>query len=213
MFMQVGKIKIVGQENLQMPGTFIYCANHTCMLDPPMIYSILRRNKIVRYMTAKEQVRGFGGLVAAIAGGAGCFVVDRSKGKTVIEPSVQVLMQREHLVIFPEGKISVDGSCQTFKHGPAIIATEAQKRVGPQDRIAIVPLRIKYNRRHNATAKAFYHKLWFKWRGGATMTIGEPIYVDELQGFSVEEITATVKQFICRRMKADGTEAGCTECG
>ncbi|MBK7750702.1 MAG: 1-acyl-sn-glycerol-3-phosphate acyltransferase [Candidatus Obscuribacter sp.] len=37
-------------------------------------------------------------------GAFGCFAVDRSKGRTVIEPAIKVLENGESLVVFPEGK-------------------------------------------------------------------------------------------------------------
>ena len=119
-FLQVGRVRLIGAENLKVKGRVIFCPNHSSMFDAPVIYAIMKRWP--RYMTAYEEMRGLWGLKAVVMGAFGCFAVDRSKGKTVMEPAIQVLASGRCLVIFPEGKISASGEYLTFKKGPAIIA-------------------------------------------------------------------------------------------
>ena len=88
-FVQVGRIKIEGKENLVAPGRIIFCPNHSSMFDAPVIFAIMKR--MPRYMTAFEEMRGLWGLKAIFMGAFGCFAVDRSNGKTVIEPAIKVL--------------------------------------------------------------------------------------------------------------------------
>lgn len=93
MFLQVGRIRVIGAENLRAEGRIIFCPNHSSMFDAPIIFSLMQR--MPRYMTAIEEMRGLGGLKAIVMGAFGCFAVDRSKGKSVLEPAIQVLSHTE----------------------------------------------------------------------------------------------------------------------
>lgn len=195
-FFQLGKLRVIGKENLQIPGRFIFCPNHSSMFDAPVLYSIMARRN-VRYMCAYEEMRGFWGLKAILMGAMGTFAVDRSKGKSVIEPAVEVLVSGQCLSIFPEGRVSETEACQPFKKGAAIIGAAALKRIPAGERIAIVPVNIKYHHRHDATARTNYIKMGLKWRGGVTVTVGEPLYLDEMKDVSPDEIMDRVRKLIC----------------
>jgi 1-acyl-sn-glycerol-3-phosphate acyltransferase len=87
-FIQLGRVRIIGAENLKPKGRVIFCPNHSAMFDAPVIFSIMKLWP--RYMTAYEEMRGLWGLKAVAMGAFGCFAVDRSKGKTVLEPAIKV---------------------------------------------------------------------------------------------------------------------------
>jgi 1-acyl-sn-glycerol-3-phosphate acyltransferase len=193
---QIGKLRVLGEENLQIPGRFLFCPNHSSMFDAPVMYSILTRGN-VRYMTAYEEMRGFWGLKAIVMGAMGTFAVDRSKGKSVIEPAVEVLVSGQSLTIFPEGRVSETEACQPFKKGAAVIGSVALKRIPAGERIAIVPVNIKYHHRHDPTARTDFFKMGLKWRGGVTVTVGKPLYLDEMEGMAPDEIMAEARKFIC----------------
>lgn len=197
-FLQLGKIRVMGRRNLQIPGRFVFCPNHSSMFDAPVMYSILNRPEDVRYMTAFEEMRGLWGLKAILMGAMGSFPVDRSRGKSVIEPAIEVLVRGQSLTIFPEGRVSETEECQPFKNGAAIIASEALKRLGKDERIGIIPVHIHYHRRHNPTARTNFLKMGFKWRGGVTVTVGCPIYLDERANASPEELMSEVRSVICK---------------
>jgi len=193
-FAQVGRIRIVGKENLTAPGRIIFCPNHSSMFDAPVIFSIMKR--MPRYMTAYEEMRGLGGLKAIVMGAFGCFAVDRSKGKTVIDPAIKVLVQGSPLVIFPEGKISKTGVYLPFKKGSAIIALSAYEQIQRKDRVGIVPIHICFGKRDEKTAGGPYGAMAFKWRGGATITIGKPIYLDQISPMNADSVTEAVRKAI-----------------
>jgi len=190
-YIQVGRIHIVGKENRTAPGRIIFCPNHSSMFDAPIIFSVMKR--MPRYMTAYEEMRGLWGLKAIVMGAFGCFAVDRSKGRTVIDPAVKVLVQGSPLVIFPEGKISNSGIYQPFKKGSAVIAISAYERIERKDRVAIVPVQICFGKRDEKTAGGPYGAMAFKWRGGATVTFSKPIYLDEVQSMNADSVTEAVR--------------------
>lgn len=190
-FLQVGHVKIIGKEHLDSGGRLVFCANHVSMFDPILIYSLLRCYP--RYMTAIEEMTGFGGLKAVFMGACGSFAVDRSKGKTVIEPAINVLLSGDSLVIFPEGRIGTNGE---YKLGSAIIALGAAAKLPQPERVGIVPIHLSFNGYHSQSAKGPYGSMKFIWRHGVTVTAGAPIWLDSSATVSPEELTAMVRHQI-----------------
>lgn len=207
-FIQLGRLQVKGIENLRHKGRFIFCPNHSSMFDALIMYAIIRRKDGPRYMTAYEEMRGIWGLKAVIMGALGCFPVDRTKGRSVIEPAINMIVGGGSLVIFPEGKISPTGECLPFKMGPAIIGLTAMERLGGTDQVAIVPMNLHYHKRDVATATKFFTECGLKWRGGVTITIGEPIYLNDLHTTSPEEVMEVAHRFVCRA-QAEANAMGC----
>jgi 1-acyl-sn-glycerol-3-phosphate acyltransferase len=193
-YVQVGRITIVGRQNLTACGRLIFCPNHSSMFDAVVMYAIMKKS--ARYMTAVEEMRGLGGLKAVAMGAFGCFAVDRKVGHTVLEPAIEVLLNDEPLVLFPHGKISKPGEFQRVKSGFARIGIIAHVRLAGRDRVGIVPIHICYGRRDEATAGGSYLAMGFKWRGGVTVTAGEPIYIDEVAPLTPDTLTERVRQVI-----------------
>jgi 1-acyl-sn-glycerol-3-phosphate acyltransferase len=193
-FIQVGRVRIVGAENLLASGRIIFCPNHSAMFDALVVYGIMKRQP--RYMAAYEEMQGLWGLKAVVMGAAGCFAVDRSRGGTVIKPAIDTLVRGEYLVIFPEGKISNSGTYLPFKKGSARIAIGACEELKHKEPVGIVPLHICYHKRDEATAGASFFEMGFKWRGGVTVTVGTPIYVHEFEPLTPEYVTAQVRKAI-----------------
>ena len=72
-FIQVGRVKVVGREHLDSGGRLVFCSNHVSMFDPILIYSLLKCYP--RYMTAIVEMFGLGGLKAVFMGACGSFAV------------------------------------------------------------------------------------------------------------------------------------------
>ncbi len=204
LYLQVGRVRVIGTDNLKTPGRVIFTPNHSSMFDAILIYAVMKRWP--RYMTAYEEMRGLWGLKAIAMGAFGCFAVDRAHGKTVLEPAIKVLMSGQPMVIFPEGKISPTGEYLPFKRGAAVIANSAYERLGMKEHVAIVPIHICYRKRDAATAGGPYADMGFKWRGGATVTVGKPIYMHELPSRKPEDVMAVVSGAI--KLQACATTPG-----
>ena len=190
-FIQVGRVKIVGKEHLNTGGRIVFCANHVSMFDPILIYSLLKCYP--RYMTAIEEMTGLAGLKAVFMGACGSFAVDRSNGKTVIEPAINVLVNGDSLVIFPEGKIGVNGE---FRWGAAIIALGAAAKLDKQGQVGMVPIHLSFNGYHSESAKGPYGAMKFHWRHGVTVTVGAPILLDSAATVSPEQLTNILRHQI-----------------
>jgi|GEM_PF-353843 len=189
-FIQVGRIVVVGRENLTCGDRVIYCSNHVSMFDPLLVYSMM--TDYPRYLTAFEEMIGLWGLKAVFMGACGSFAVDRSKGKSVIDPAISVLVKGDPLVIFPEGKISPSADNLPYKLGSAIIAMGAVEQLNFEKEVGLVPIHIHYFGQDPQTAKGPYGAMGLKWRKGAVVTIGSPIWISDFDSPTVQEVTDAV---------------------
>jgi len=195
-FIQFGRIKVIGKENLKLPGRFIFCPNHTHTADGPLLFPVITR-KNLHMMAAHDVMQGAGGWLGILMGKMGCYPVDRNRGHTVVRPSIKLLVEGKSLVIFPDGKVYWKGECARFKRGAAFIAQHAQEILGDAARVALVPIQMVYGKRDVGSIDTGFKTMGLKWRGGVTITVGKPLYVDELQHLSTHQITELLHDFIC----------------
>ena len=192
-WIQVGEVRVVGRENLTAPGRLIFCPNHSAMLDAVVIYPLMPVG--TRFMGAVEEMRGMGGLKAILMGAAGCYPVDRSRGKTVIPVSIGLLVDGKRITMFPEGKISPTGEYLEFKKGAAWIAIGACDALGHKVPVGIVPIHICYGTRDVESATDL-GKMRLRWRHGVTITVGKPVYIHEVNPVTPDAVIARIKHDI-----------------
>jgi 1-acyl-sn-glycerol-3-phosphate acyltransferase len=190
---QIGKVTIVNREYLDTPGRVIVCGNHSCMADALLAFSLMHRE--CWSIGAYDPMLVFWGLPAVVLTKLRVIPVDRSKGKTVLEPAINCVVSGKALGIFPEGKISNTGELLPFKPGLALIANAADKRLGGKESIAIIPVHFCYGKRH-APSAGDYGKMGLKWRGGVRLTVCKPIFLHELEDRSVDAIMCNVRKAI-----------------
>lgn len=201
-WIQIGEVKVVGIENLNAPGRLIYCPNHSAMLDAIVLYPLMPMG--TRFMSAVEEMRGMGGLKAILMGAAGAYPVDRTRGRTVIPVSIDLLVKGKRITLFPEGKISPTGEYLEFKKGAAWIAlgahTALQQKNPADELVGIVPIHICYGTRDPASATDF-GKMRLRWRHGVTITFGKPVYVHDVKpqtpAAMIERIKDTITGQAC----------------
>lgn len=124
------KIEIHGREHLQPGRNYIFMANHSSNLDPPILIPVVpgRCSVLVKKELFRIPILGAGMRVADLV------PVDRSDREAAIESvkaAVKVLQQGLHMIIFPEGTRSVDGRLLPFKKGPFHLAMESGVSVVP----------------------------------------------------------------------------------
>lgn len=192
-FIWVGRIRIVGEENLRAPGRLIFCPNHSSLLDAVVMFPSVGRP--VRAIGAYETLRTAGGLTGVFLTKIGVVPVDRSVGRTVIEPAIELMVRGDSLAMFPEGRISPTGQMLPFKLGPGYITAAAFERLGGGELIGLVPVLISYHRRHNATALHFW-RMGFRWRGGVTVTVCKPIYLNDVEDRDPANLMRMVREAI-----------------
>lgn len=193
-FILIGRVKVVGEENLRARGRLIFCPNHSTLLDAVVMYPLMR-NRLVRAIGARETLREVFGLTGVLLTKVGVIPVDRSRGRTVIKPAIDVLEAGDCLAMFPEGKISPSGELLPFKLGAAWITRSVYEKLGEPGQVGIVPIHIRYHKRDTATACNFF-KMGLRWRGGVTVTVGKPIWLHDHPTKTPEELMAMVRAHI-----------------
>ncbi len=124
------KIEVRGMENLEAGRNYIFMANHTSNLDPPVLLPTIpgRCSVLVKKELFRIPVLGAGMKMASLV------PVDRSDREAAIESvnaATTVLRQGLHMLIFPEGTRSRDGRLLPFKKGPFHLAINAGVFVAP----------------------------------------------------------------------------------
>src|SRR5271157_6590540 len=124
------KIEVRGLEHLQPGRTYIFMSNHASNLDPPILIPSIpgRCSVLVKKELFLIPILGTGMKVADL------IPVDRGDRGAAIEnvnAAIQVLQQGLHVVTFPEGTRSADGSLLTFKKGPFHLAIDSGVFIAP----------------------------------------------------------------------------------
>jgi 1-acyl-sn-glycerol-3-phosphate acyltransferase len=151
--------EISGLENLPAQGGYIVAANHTSLLDPPIVGLYLPQQ--VRFFA--RQTLWKPGLAAWWLDSVGCIPVDREGGGDVgaIKGVLQALKDQRVVILFPEGTRSPDGRLQPPKPGVGFIACRSQAPV--------VPARIF------GSAEAFGRDGRLRLGSSVTVTYGPPL--------------------------------------
>lgn len=124
------RVRTVGRERLQEGQAYLFMANHTSNLDPPVITPLLGRRVSVMAKQELFNIPIFGRAMHV----AGFVAVNRSKRRSAmdsIRTAVSVLHSGLGMLVFPEGTRSRDGRLLPFKKGPFHLAMEAGVPVVP----------------------------------------------------------------------------------
>ncbi|MBL8767463.1 MAG: 1-acyl-sn-glycerol-3-phosphate acyltransferase [Planctomycetes bacterium] len=126
------RLRVRGLEHLPPHGAVILAPNHCSLLDPLVLQAALPR-RIVFMMTVawyrRPLLRPFFQLMRAIA------VRDEGGNRGAVDAAATVLERGAAVGIFPEGRISADGTLHGFKTGAAVLAIRR--------RVPVVPVRIE----------------------------------------------------------------------
>ena len=160
----VGKLDIVGKENIPETGPVILASNHRAHVDPP--YISLTTDRQIYYM-AKEELFTTNAKFGRYLYKLGAFPVRRGEAdRGALRMAMSLLKQGHVVCIFPEGTRSFDDSLLAAEKGFALIA----KQTGAP----IVPIALEGT-----------HRVWPKGtkrlhRGPVSMTIGKPVTAQEI---------------------------------
>lgn len=124
------RVRAEGHEQSQDGQAYLFMANHTSNLDPPVITPLLGRRVSIMAKQELFKIPIFGRAMQA----AGFVSVNRSHRRDAIESvrtAVSVLHSGLGMLVFPEGTRSRDGHLLPFKKGPFHLAMEAGVPVVP----------------------------------------------------------------------------------
>lgn len=170
-----GQIEVAGTAHLPLEGPVILAPTHRARWDAIIVPYAAGRGvtgRDVRFMVSADEVHGLQGWFIRRLGG---FPVN-TKRPTIasLRHGVEVLENREMLVIFPEGGIFRDNQVHPLKPGLARLALQAESSQ-PGLNVKIVPIDIRYSHPYP------------QWGTDVAVNIGEPIAAANYQRGSAKE--------------------------
>lgn len=178
--------RVRGQHHLRaVKEPCLIISNHNMHLDMAMLLLAMPfrfRQRVAIAAAADDifgnRVRGFG---SGLIGNAFPFAKEGSGIRESLEYVTRMLDEGWHVVIFPEGKLTVLGPTQPFKGGIGLLARETG--------VPVLPMRIDVLR------PGFYEGRWFPHpRATVRVNIGAPLRIPP--GTSYAEATALLEQAV-----------------
>jgi len=124
------RVRTVGREHLEPGRAYLFMANHTSNLDPPILTPLLGRRIAIIAKQELFKIPLFGYAMRK----ANFVALNRADRRSAVESvgnAVHVLQSGLGMMVFPEGTRSRDGRLLPFKKGPFHLAMEAGVPVVP----------------------------------------------------------------------------------
>lgn len=117
--------EIIGAENVPATGRVLLAANHTGIIDGPLLHGCIPRGS---HFIIKEEA--FQGWTGPLMRNAGQIPVDRGSGRAALQTALALLNEDRVVAVFPEGTRG-RGDVSSAKAGIAWLAVRAQAPVLP----------------------------------------------------------------------------------
>ena len=123
--------RIIGLENLDPKGSYLFAANHESALDIPLVFAGLPYHIVAVAKIELKRIPIFGWSMMA----GGHFFVDRKNRKRAMKSlenaKTSMLKNPRSIIIYPEATRSNDGSIGPFKKGGLVLAIDMDLPVVP----------------------------------------------------------------------------------
>lgn len=160
-----GPITITGQQHLPAQGPVILAPTHRARWDSivlPLAAGRPATGRDLRFMVTADEVKGLQGWFIRRLGG---FPVNvRRPSVASLRHGIELLVNQEMLVIYPEGGIRREDKVHSLKPGLARIAVQAEA-TNANLNVQVLPVDIHYG------------EAYPRWRCPAQINIGEPLAV------------------------------------
>ena len=134
---------VIGRENLPLSGSVVLAPTHRSRWDALMLTMAAGRritNRDCRYMVTRSEMKGLQGW---FLNRLGCFPIDQGRPSlTTLRYAVDLLISRQQLVVFPEGRINRFSEPVKLKKGLIRLSQLASNK-GLE--IKIVPVGLAYS--------------------------------------------------------------------
>jgi 1-acyl-sn-glycerol-3-phosphate acyltransferase len=180
--------RVAGAERVPAEGPVLFAANHTSVVDGPLLAGITPRRV---HILVKEEM--FTGPIGAILRGAQQIPVDRSGGRAALSTALGVLQRGGTVGVFPEGNRG-RGDASSARAGIAWLAVTGHAPV--------VPVAILGTRR---TGESVGHVPGPRRR--LHVELGEPLHLDPVAGQSRREAIVAATEQIRVALSALVTDA------
>lgn len=134
----VWSTRVHGAENIPRDGRVLLAANHTGLIDGPLLHGCIPRSS---HFIIKEEA--FFGVIGFLMRNAGQIPVDRSSGRAALTTALALLNEDRLVAVFPEGTRG-RGDVSSAKAGIAWLAVRSKAPVIP---VAILGTRKRGQRR------------------------------------------------------------------
>ena len=140
--------------------------------------------KDCRFMVTKSEMSGIQGWFLKRLG---CFSIDQLKPSlSALRYAVNLIVKKEQLVVFPEGKINKYGKKLSLKEGIYRLALLAKKTSNP---ITIVPIGIAYSQINP------------KFRDDVSLCFGDPLILDDHKDLTIKKFNEILNEKMIRAEK------------
>ena len=168
------KKKIINNDfSIPQNSSIILAPTHRSRWDGLVLTMAMGRritSKDCKFMVTKSEMRGIQGWFLKRLG---CFSINQSSPSlSALRYAINLIEKREHLVVFPEGKINKYGEKLVLKEGLYRLARLATKKTTS---IIIIPIGIAYS------------KVPPNFRGEFCLSFGKPIAMNDYLNFSIKE--------------------------
>jgi len=168
------EIKIINNGfSIPKNASIVLAPTHRSRWDGLILTKAMGRRvtkKDCRFMVTKSEMQGIQGWFLKRLG---CFSIDQlTPSLSVLRYAVDLIVKKNQLVVFPEGKINKYGKKLTLKEGLYRLALLATKKTNS---IFIIPIGIAYS------------QITPKIRGKASLCFGEPLLVNRSQDLSIKD--------------------------
>ncbi len=117
--------RVVGAEAIPRTGRLLVAANHTGIIDGPLLHGVIPRES---HMIIKEEM--FSGFIGFLMRSAGQIPVDRRNGRAALQTALALLNEDRLVGVFPEGSRG-RGDVKETKAGIAWLAVRSGAPVVP----------------------------------------------------------------------------------
>ena len=174
---------VIGRENLPSNGSVVLAPTHRSRWDALMLTMAAGRritNRDCRYMVTRSEMKGLQGW---FLNRLGCFPIDQGRPSlTTLRYAVDLLISRQQLVVFPEGRINRFSETVKLKKGLIRLAQLASNK-GLD--IKIVPVGLAYSE----VIPKFY--------GSASICFSKPIVISKGFKESTNDFNMALSKSMC----------------
>ncbi|PSR17682.1 1-acyl-sn-glycerol-3-phosphate acyltransferase [filamentous cyanobacterium CCP3] len=186
-----GPITITGQQRVPTRGPVILAPTHRARWDSILLPFATGRHvtgRDLRFMVTADEVKGLQGWFIRRLGG---FAVNvRRPTIASLRYGIELLLEGEMLVIYPEGGIRREDQVHGLKPGLARLAAQAEAAKAGLG-LQVLPVDI------------FYGEVFPSWRCPVQIHIGEPLLVEDyLQGQDAPEVLKAGAQQLTKDLQA-----------
>ena len=172
----------IKNNNFSIPknSSIILAPTHRSRWDGLILTKAMGRrvtSKDCRFKVTKSEMKGIQGWFLKRLG---CFPIDQiSPSISVLRYALNLIVKKNQLVVFPEGKINKYGKKLTLKEGLYRLALMAAKKTNS---VFIIPIGIAYS------------KVSPKIRGKVSLCFGEPLLVNKNSNLSITDFNKVLQR-------------------